>query len=666
MAFRYLYPMKKHQNALASESSLYLLQHANNPVNWVAWSPAAFEQAERENKLVLVSVGYSACHWCHVMEHESFENETVAELMNQHFICIKVDREERPDVDQVYMAAVQLMTQRGGWPLNCFTLPNGKPIYGGTYFPKDQWMHILGSLQHTFTSQPEKVLEYAEQLTDGVKNAELVGSKQELVPFEEEKLDELMRRWTQRMDTMEGGPTSAPKFPLPNNYLFLLQYGHWKKDIRTLNYVSLSLEKMARGGIYDQLGGGFSRYSVDMLWKVPHFEKMLYDNGQLLEVYAEAYRKDPTPEYARLMQQTTAWLSREMLSEEGGFFAAQDADSEGVEGKFYVWNPAEIEEIIGKDAKWFLELFNPQNKGYWEDDMWILLRNVDFETFLKHHPELTLERIQTCMELLFKERQKRIAPGTDTKCITSWNALTIKGLAQAYRATGDESYLYYALKAAKWILNFQTQENGGLWHVRQNGVSKIQGFLDDYSFTISAFITLHEVTGDTIWISQALTYLEYVQTNFRDTESDLFYFTEASSDLIARKMEINDNVLPSTNSEMAHNLLTLGLHFYNSEWITQSRQMLMNLYDGMEHYGSGYSNWARLLQRFLNPMYCVHVKGPKANESAEQLLQLSSPNFTFHFEQKDESEYLICTPESCIVKVGDLTALKQEILGLPI
>lgn len=652
--------MQKHTNALINESSLYLQQHAHNPVNWVSWSKTAFQQAEREHKLVLVSIGYSACHWCHVMEHECFEDDEVASWMNQHFVCIKVDREERPDVDQVYMNAVQLMTQRGGWPLNCFTLPDGRPIYGGTYFPKDQWIHILKSLWHSYTHEPEKVNEYATQLTEGVVNSELIQKATVIDKFSLDKLNELVRRWQAKFDNLEGGPTHAPKFPLPNNYLFLLHLSQWQNNTAIQQYVCLTLEKMARGGIYDQLGGGFSRYSVDMLWKVPHFEKMLYDNGQLLSLYAQAYRFNPQPDFLRVMNQTLLWLEREMLGKEGGIFAAQDADSEGVEGKYYVWTPQEVRATLGKDADWYLKLYNPNNKGYWEEDQWILLRNQSWEAFVKENPSVTISAIETANAQLFSERKRRIAPVTDTKCLTAWNALTITGLIDCYRATKDESFLRLALKSGNWIVNYQLQGDGKLWHTRQNNTSSINGFLEDYAFTIEAFLQLYQTTADSIWLEKAEMLLETTFDDFYDSNSGMFYFTPNDYELIARKMEINDNVIPASTGVMAHNLLSLGLLKENESWISISKQMLSNIYDGMEMYGSGYSNWAMLLQRFLRPQCVIHVHGKVDMEEKNRLQPFISPQISLRFEPEITPKgYVVCGDGMCYPKVGEIEELKE-------
>ena len=650
--------MEHYTNALIHEPSLYLQQHAHNPVNWLAWSEDAFKQAEREEKLVLVSIGYSACHWCHVMEHECFEDEEVAALMNKFFVCIKVDREERPDVDQVYMNAVQLMTQRGGWPLNCFTLPNGQPIYGGTYFPKEQWMHILKSLQHTFKEDPIRVAEYAKELTDGIAKSELIHTTAPLSDLPTDKLPELVRRWMPKMDNMEGGPTHAPKFPLPNNYLFLLHYGEWKQLPAINDHVRLTLEKMARGGIYDQLGGGFARYSVDMIWKVPHFEKMLYDNGQLLSLYAQGYQLDPQPEYKRLLESTLRWMEREMLSPEGGLFAAQDADSEGVEGKYYVWTPDEIRSILGKDATWYLELFNPNNKGYWEEHQWILLRDQSWESFVRLHPTVTIEKIETCNELLLAERKRRIAPVTDTKCLTAWNAMTLTGLLDAYRALDDPSYLSLALKIGKWITNHQLTSDNQLWHTRQNGKSFIEGFLDDYVFTIEAFIQLYQITTDTDWLDKAVSLTDYAFEHFFDQESGMFFFTSNTHQLIARKMELNDNVIPATNGVMAHNLLSLSIILERADWEQCARQQLQNVLDGMEHYGSGYSNWALLLQRFLRPRWCVHVHGAIDAGTKSALRKLISHQVFLKVEKtSNQTGFVLCGEGTCFPIVNDLNEL---------
>lgn len=656
-------------NQLISESSPYLLQHAHNPVDWMPWGEEAFEKAKAENKLVLVSVGYSACHWCHVMEHESFEDTAVARIMNENFICIKVDREERPDVDQVYMNAVQLMTQRGGWPLNCFTLPDGRPIYGGTYFPQDQWINVLNSLTHTYKTEPEKVEEYAANLTEGIKQSELIEEPQAIDEFSTEKLEELILRWSQNFDNRDGGPTKAPKFPIPNNYEFLLQYGTWSNNQRINNHSLLTLDKMAMGGIYDQVGGGFSRYSTDMLWKVPHFEKMLYDNGQLVSLYSHAYQATKKDLYKETVYQTIDWLAREMTTKEGAFYAALDADSEGEEGKFYIWNQDELKETLGDDFKWVKDYYSVNGNGFWEHNNYILLRMKTDSTFANKQ-EWTIEELRTKVDKVNKqlldERSHRVRPGLDDKCLTAWNAMMLKGCVDAYLAFGEEEFLQIAVKNAKWLTKNQLKEDGSLWHTYKNGKSTIDGFLEDYAHTIDAFTTLYQATFDEEYLVIAKGLTEYAVEYFQDSNSKMFYFTNSDSELIARKMEVNDNVIPASNSVMANNLWLMGTYFENETWIADSKQMLANVYEGMETYGSGYSNWANLLIRMQRPQYEIAITGKDWKAKRLEFGQKYLPNAIFMGGTKGELALLegkfsegetrifVCFNKSCQLPVSEV------------
>ena len=621
-----------HTNALINETSPYLLQHAHNPVNWVAWSDQVFEQAKSEDKLVLISVGYSACHWCHVMEHECFEDEEVAELMNKHFINVKVDREERPDVDQVYMTAVQIMTQRGGWPLNCFTLPDGRPIYGGTYFPKEQWMHILRSLVHMYQNDKPRAIEYAEKLHEGVINAELIDRPADVVQFEEERLHELILRWSRNFDRMEGGDSRAPKFPLPSNYDFLLNYATHTGDIRVRDHVELTLDKMAMGGIYDQIGGGFTRYSVDMLWKVPHFEKMLYDNGQLLHLYAEAYRYFKKPLYKHVLLQTKDWLVREMQNTEGAFFSALDADSEGEEGKFYCWSPEEMKALLGEQYDWVADFYNLNKRGYWEEGKYIPLRTESDRVFAEKMKWTEAElsgKIATINGILLHERNKRIRPGLDDKCLTSWNAMVLKGVCSAFGATGDEEFLQIARKLVRWIKDFQLIKGTHLYRSRKNGISTIEGFLEDYAHVIDGLLAFYQITFDEDVLEICNSLSETVINEFMDPNSSMCYFTPQNSKLIARKMEINDNVIPASNSVMARNFFLLGKLYYRKDLLEISRQMLANVYDGMEQYGSGYSNWALLLLDHVRTHYQVVILGQEASALNREFQAYYLPHVVF-------------------------------------
>jgi len=603
-------------NSLINSTSPYLLQHAYNPVHWFPWGEEALGKAIAEDKMILVSIGYSACHWCHVMEHESFEDFEVAEIMNQFFVCIKVDREERPDIDQVYMAAVQLMTSRGGWPLNCFTLPDGRPVYGGTYFPKQQWKNILLNLADTYKKDRTRFEEYAEKLTDGIKKFENVIPEDLISNFEMEHIKSAVQNWSEFFDTVEGGPNRAPKFPLPNNYLFLLSYYFVSKDETLRSHILLTLKKMAYGGIYDQVGGGFARYSVDAVWKVPHFEKMLYDNAQLISLYSEAYKLFRDPLYKEVVYQTLDFIKRELTGSEGNFFSALDADSEGVEGKFYTWTREELVELSGSDQAVISDYFNVNERGYWEDGQYILLRNDDDYLIAGRH-KISEDQLQSIItnfkNKLLDVRTTRVRPGLDDKTLTSWNALMICGYLDAFDAFKEESFYNAAITNAKFILSQMDNRDGGLNHNYKNGKSNINGYLEDYAFFIQALIRLYQCTFDVEWLDKAKELTEYAIKNFGDDATGLFYFTSVNdAPLIARKMELQDNVIPASNSQMAINLYKLGIYFEINEWQDRSRKMVSSMKKLSESYGSAYGNWLQLGLQLSLPSREVVICGENA------------------------------------------------------
>ena len=655
-------------NKLAKESSLYLLQHAKNPVNWNAWSDAIFDIAKSENKLVLISIGYSACHWCHVMEKECFEDEQLAAYMNDNFICIKVDREERPDIDQVYMSALQLMTQKGGWPLNCFTLPDGRPIYGGTYFPKEQWLHVLKSLVHSYQNELPKVMEYAEKLNEAISQSELIDLPQQLEKWDTKKLHEIVVRWSPNFDNRDGGPTKAPKFPLPNNYLFLMEFALFFKDKKVESHVSLTLDKMLAGGIHDQIGGGFSRYSVDMLWKVPHFEKMLYDNAQLLELYSNAYKYYKKIEYKEMVYQTVDWLEREMKDTSNAFYSALDADTDNEEGKFYCWNKKELKTILKEDFAWFSSYYSINKHGFWEDDKFILLTTESAKTFAKNQ-NWTLSAFRkkrnAASEKLLKHRNKRTQPGCDTKCLTSWNAMIISGLCAAYSAFGDNRFLNLAKKTAFWIENSQLKNQDSLFHNYANNQACIDGFLEDYAFVIEAFIRLYQVSAELQWLNIAQNLAKKVERDFMHQESKMCYFSDNTSTLIARKMDIHDNVIPASNSVMANNFYLLGHYYKNQKWQGIADQMLANVYDGMEQYGSGYSNWGLLLLRMINGLTEINSIGTK-NINSESISTILNHHtlVSYHQELPISREYkkdgvYVCSKGICHPQITEFRKLEE-------
>ena len=617
-------------NQLIHESSPYLLQHAQNPVHWLPWSKEAFQKAKEENKLVLVSIGYSACHWCHVMEKESFEDNEVAMLMNEHFINIKIDREERPDIDQVYMSAVQLMTGQGGWPLNCFVLPDGRPIYGGTYFPKQKWMQLLNNLIALKTNNPDKVLEYAGELLNGMLKVEVINTGSEKKEINKDYLFESVKKWKTLLDNEDGGMQKAPKFPLPNNYVFLLRYAHLTHDDELMKHVYLTLTKMANGGIYDQLGGGFARYSVDGIWKVPHFEKMLYDNAQLITLYADAYQQSKNKLYKTVVFECLDFIKAELKSVSEAYYSALDADSEGVEGKFYTWTKEELMEILNKDKfHLFCNYYNINETGYWEDEQYILLKTKSIQelSFQLQIPIAEIEKhIFSAKQKLKIEREKRIKPGLDDKQLCSWNALLLNAFVTVYKVFNDEQSLQDAILLAEFI-NTKFKNGEGIFHSYKNGKAKINGFLEDYSFLIEAYITLYEQSGKEEWLLEAKRLTEFSIIHFYDQTSGYFYFTsDEDPELVVRKTELSDNVIPASNSQMARNLFRLHKHFYLPEYEEMAKNMLSGMLDELMHYGSGYSNWAILLLEMTFPFKEIVLTGKDQNKLYTDLQKFYLPN----------------------------------------
>ena len=658
----------KEPNNLIHASSPYLLQHAYNPVEWHEWGAAALAKAKNENKLILVSIGYSACHWCHVMEHESFESYEVADVMNKYFVCIKVDREERPDIDQIYMLAVQLMNGNGGWPLNAICLPNQKPIYGGTYFRKDDWINILLNLANLWAKEPEKAVKYADKLTLGIQQAEKIVALPDKIDFTEKHLTEIVEPWKRHFDISEGGYNRAPKFPLPNNWSFLLRYSFLTPDESTFTAVCTTLELMSMGGIYDQIGGGFARYSVDDKWHVPHFEKMLYDNAQLISLYTEGYQCLKFGPFKTVVTETIDWIFREMQAKNGLFFSALDADSEGVEGKFYVWDKSEFDEILGEDAALMADYYNVTDKGNWEEEETNILRRTQMdEAFMEKHQldEASLKaKLALVKEKLMVQRSKRVRPGLDDKCLTAWNAMMIKALADSSQVFDNESYYIAAKTAAAFILQNMATTDGGLYRNYKNDKATILGFLDDYAFLIEALIALYEVDFDENWLLEAKRLTTYTLHHFTDENSEMFYYTAAQGEeLIARKHEIMDNVISASNSVMAQNLQKLGLYFDDENYRQKASAMLASVLPNIKAYGSAYANWCIQL---LNEVYGVNeiaLTGDNFKETKKELDNYYIPNKIvlggktdllplLKDKQSHETKIYICRNKTCQLPVN--------------
>jgi hypothetical protein len=544
------------------------LQHAYNPVDWHEWNAEALAKARKEDKPILVSIGYSACHWCHVMERECFENARIAALMNEWFVCIKVDREERPDIDQVYMEAVQAMGINGGWPLNVFLTPDQKPFFGGTYFPPTTWAQVLTNLHQAFHSRRAEINQSAEELTHHLAASVYPALNKETKISFTESVQIIYWNIEKKFDRKNGGLDKAPKFVMPSVWLWLLRYNYLTASEEALQQLNLTLKKIFYGGIYDQLGGGFARYSVDGEWFVPHFEKMLYDNAQLMSLYSEAYQVTGDAEYREAVYETFGWLKREMTHPQGGFYSALDADSEGVEGKFYVWTYQEIAEVLRDASGEACAYYNITPSGNWEHGTNILYRTTGTR------PPQNLAKIK---ELLLQHRSKRVTPGLDNKILCGWNAMTICALTDAYHAFDDPVFLERAISA----MNFLAQhliEGTTVYRTWNTQRGTTEGFLEDYAFLIQSFIKLYEATFEEHWLEKATRFTEKVITDFHDPKDGYFFFSGRQAEqLVARKKELYDNVIPASNSIMALNLLHLGKLYDRQDWLTMGKNMV----DGM-------------------------------------------------------------------------------------
>ncbi len=632
-----------HTNSLINETSPYLLQHAHNPVNWFPWNDKILDKAKAENKLIIISVGYAACHWCHVMEHESFENEDVAKVMNQNYLSIKVDREERPDVDQAYMSAVQLMTGSGGWPMNVVALPDGRPVWGGTYFKKEQWMSVLTQISDLYQENPEQLLEYANKLEKGLHQLQIIAPIEEEQFLKKEDFIPILNKWKRNFDHRDGGMSQVPKFVIPSNFQFLLRYSFQNNDEKLKEFVLKSLDKISYGGIYDHIEGGFSRYSVDERWHIPHFEKMLYDNAQMVNLYSEAYKATNDNWYKEVVTQTLEFVKNDLTSSEGGFYSSLDADSLDAENKleegaYYSWTKTDLKQLLNEDFELFADYFNINPTGKWEKDVYVPIRTLSNEQFIQKHSissEELIEKKENWREILQQHRASRDKPRLDDKQLTSWNALMISGYIEAYKAFQTDDYLDAALKNAEFIVNNLYKEDGSLHHSYKNGQSKINGYLEDYAFTIEAFLKIYEVSLKETWLDHALELTKYCLDKFYDQEKAFFYFTSKEDRaLITRNIDLNDNVLPSANSTMAKNLFKLSKYFDISEYLEISKEMLLKVNPQLEDYPQGYSNWLDLKMNFTFPYFEVVITGDNSVKIIQELNSNYLPNILLDGTEK--------------------------------
>ena len=617
-------------NNLIKESSPYLLQHAHNPVQWYSWGEEALNKAKQENKPIFLSVGYSACHWCHVMAHESFENEEIANVMNEFFVNIKVDREERPDIDDIYQKVCQLTTGQGGWPLSVFLTPDQRPFYVGTYFPpldnfgRPGFGSLVRQLAQAWKEKPSDVNQAAENFVNTLQKTESVLHDSKL---ERPILDEAAVNLLSIVDMTNGGFGQAPKFPNASNLSFMLRYSKLSGITKFQEFVFKTLSKMANGGLYDQLGGGFHRYSTDSRWLIPHFEKMLYDNALLPPVYAEAYQISKDPRYLEVIQETLRYVIREMTSPEGGFYSAQDADSEGEEGKFYVWKKKEIEEILGKDSDVFCLYYDVTDGGNFEGHT-ILYNGINLSSVAFHFGKSESEVIQILKqskEKLYAARQKRVAPGRDDKIMTSWNSLMISAFVKGYRVTGEPDFIKSAQNCIEFIESKLTQD-GDLLHTYKDGQAKLRAYLDDYSYFVSALLDYFETVPSKKYLELAVYYANYLLDHFWDESHKNFFFTADNHEkLIIRTKNIYDLSLPSGNSVAAGVMLRLYHLTQDKKYLDVSIKVMESLSMVAAENPFGFGQLLNVVYAYLKKPLEITVINPINTEVKDYLLKKFIP-----------------------------------------
>lgn len=666
---------KSQMNRLAKEKSPYLLQHADNPVDWYPWGEEAFEKARNEDKPIFLSIGYSTCHWCHVMEHESFEDSIVAALLNEYFVCIKVDREERPDIDNIYMAVCQMMTGSGGWPLTIIMTPDKKPFFAGTYFPKETRFGRIGMLEliprigDAWNTRRDELLKSADNVVSHLQDQ---SSPKGTISLGEQTLKEAFIQFQQKFDDGRGGFQGQRKFPTAHNLSFLLRYWKRTQDETALHIVEKTLQEMRKGGIYDHIGLGFHRYATDPNWLVPHFEKMLYDQAINAIAYIEAYQVTGKKEYARTATEIFTYILRDMTSPEGGFYSAEDADSEGEEGKFYLWTTNEIVEILGeKEGKFISKIFNVKDSGNFRDEASgsktgnnILHLNSSSEKLAKlNNMELPdfLKRVEAARNKLFDIREKRIHPLKDDKILTDWNGLMIAALSKGAQVLDKNEYAHAAKDAADFILKHLQQSNGQLIKRYRDGVASLPAHLDDYAFFTWGLLELYETTFEIKYLKKAIQLTDVTIDLFWDEKNGAFFFTSDEGEaLITRTKEIYDGALPSGNSVAALNLLRIGRITGNPEFEKMAESIGKIFSEQVNRSPSGYSQLLMAIDFAVGPSYEVVLVGKPDTDDTENMInhlqQSFIPNKVLLFKSTDES-----TPG--IVKLAGFTETQVSIGG---
>ncbi|WP_164510887.1 thioredoxin domain-containing protein [Nonlabens xiamenensis] len=670
-------------NNLDQASSPYLLQHATNPVHWQEWKEPVLVEAQKTNKPLLISIGYAACHWCHVMEEESFEDVETASYMNEHFVNIKVDREERPDVDQVYLKTLELMTGSGGWPLNVIALPDGRPVWAGTYLPQEEWLSTLKQTRGILQNTPNKAEEYAQKIHEGLLAESLLPASGNKARFRQDEVESAVNRWRQYLDLNNGGLKTSEKFMLPASQEFLLQYAYLNNDNQLLNYMDITLTNMSRGGIYDVVGGGFSRYTTDSLWRVPHFEKMLYDNAQLASLYAKAFKATGDADYLKVAEQTLNFVQSELALKNGLYASSLDADSqneqgEKIEGAYYTWSENELKQLLQDDFEAFALTYDINPEAVWEEDQYILYQSQsDQELAEALDMELTIFQQQKkhWLEVLKTARLQRAQPSRDDKALVSWNALTVIAFLQVYEAQPKSHYLTDAKELIASIERHYFREGGRLFHSFKDDKASINAYLLDYASLASAYIQLYQHTGEQSWLDKSRELVEIALEDFDNPDQALLYFASSENQqLMIRTTEILDQVIPSSNALMAENLFLLS-HYYGIKTYDERARAMLNLVKEQAiQSGAGHAKWLDVMNNYSQPFYEIAVVGKDAVSLSRKLKQEylpqsllaqgSSPSDSYLLKNrflKDKTLIYVCRNNTCKLPVTSV-AEAMELL----
>lgn len=681
----------KYTNQLIHETSPYLLQHAHNPVDWMPWGDVALQRAKLEDKPILVSIGYAACHWCHVMEKESFEDELTAKMMNDHFICIKIDREERPDLDHFFMDALQAIEGNGGWPLNMFLTSDAKPFFGGTYFPpkrmynRHSWQEVLQQIQQAYKSRRSEIERQASNLINYLSKSSQQITFTSAVKLSAsldvaENCEQSFQAILKIADKQHGGFGAAPKFPQTFTIQYLLRFGFFHGNDDAINQAELSLKSMLSGGIYDQVGGGFCRYSTDREWLVPHFEKMTYDNALLLIVLSEAYQLTKNKMYKRTAVQTIDFMKREMMSDHFGFYAALDADSEGSEGKFYTWSYEEFADVLQGDAQIFSDYFDVTENGNWEGVNILRTHHTVEEWSLRQGISIVEadQKIKQATELLLFARNKRVRPGTDDKVILGWNALFNHALVKCSMAFDEPDWLQLAVENMEFMLSVFYNTDSTQWmHTYKNGESKFPAFIDDLAYLAQALLTLYEPTGNLDYLEKARDIINYTYQNYIDESGTFFYYTPSfQQDILVRKKDIYDGALPSGNAVMCWNLYRAGILLGEETWRQQAVNMLLSVKEGVVKYPNSFGVWANFMLELDQGTHEILILGADATNLGRQFLQEYITNKVVMLATKTDDKYpllkdkrmssqtlfYLCKDYTCQVPLSSIDAAFSKVL----